>query len=78
MSMKNGCIYMILLIFFTAVLAMHPLRIKAEESQTDRDVWDWTKKNLNPTWMEWGEKYWPTKPVRGGYFRRESKPLAGQ
>ncbi|MBW2090598.1 MAG: ABC transporter substrate-binding protein, partial [Deltaproteobacteria bacterium] len=23
-----------------------------------------------PTWKMWGEKYWPTKPVRGGYMKR--------
>ncbi len=22
-----------------------------------------------PGWLEWGEKYWPTKPVRGGIFQ---------
>lgn len=25
-----------------------------------------------PGWMEWGEAYWPTKPVRGGLYRAAS------
>ncbi len=25
--------------------------------------------NAKPGWMEWGERYWPTAPVRGGTFR---------
>jgi len=28
-------------------------------------------------WMEWGEAYWPTKPVRGGYFRTASSAYVG-
>ncbi len=28
-------------------------------------------------WDEWGEKYWPTKPVRGGYFRRATTRYVG-
>jgi hypothetical protein len=43
----------------------------------NRDVWEWTKKNLNPTWMEWGEKYSPTKPVRGGIYRSASGAYVG-
>jgi peptide/nickel transport system substrate-binding protein len=27
--------------------------------------------------MEWGEKYWPTKPVRGGYLRSASPQYIG-
>ncbi len=30
-----------------------------------------------PTWKEWGEKYWPTKPVRGGYLRRAAARYVG-
>ncbi|MEE9517876.1 MAG: ABC transporter substrate-binding protein, partial [Candidatus Adiutricales bacterium] len=30
-----------------------------------------------PTWKEWGEKYWPTKPVRGGYLRRAATRYVG-
>ena len=41
------------------------------------DPWAWTRKNLNPTWMEWGEKYWPTPPVRGGIFRSASAAYVG-
>ena len=50
--------------------------VLAAEDQK-RDVWEWTKKNLNPTWMEWGEKYWPTKPVRGGIYRSASGAYVG-
>ncbi|MBW2324407.1 MAG: ABC transporter substrate-binding protein [Deltaproteobacteria bacterium] len=47
------------------------------KNKPQRDVWEWTKKNLNPTWMEWGEKYWPTKPVRGGIYRSASTAYVG-
>ncbi|MCP4754733.1 MAG: ABC transporter substrate-binding protein [Proteobacteria bacterium] len=31
--------------------------------------WEWTKENPKPSWWDWGEKYWPSKPVHGGYYR---------
>ena len=30
-----------------------------------------------PTWEEWGQKYWPTKPIRGGYYRRAAVKYIG-
>ena len=31
--------------------------------------WNWTKDNPKPKWFDWGKDYWPTEPVRGGYYR---------
>ena len=30
-----------------------------------------------PSWMEWGKKYWPTEPVRGGYLRSSAAAYIG-
>jgi len=30
-----------------------------------------------PGWMDWGEKYWPEKPVRGGYVREAADLYVG-
>jgi len=43
----------------------------------DYNPWAWSKQNLDTGWMEWGEKYWPTQPVRGGYFRRAAAKYVG-
>ncbi|MCP4749942.1 MAG: ABC transporter substrate-binding protein [Proteobacteria bacterium] len=43
----------------------------------DYDPWGWSKKNLDTGWMEWEEKYWPSKPVRGGYYRTASAKYIG-
>lgn len=57
----------VLLIFSAPVLAP---RAGAAETKGMYDPWAWSRKNLKSTWMEWGKAYWPTQPVRGGYFRR--------
>ncbi|MCP4753789.1 MAG: ABC transporter substrate-binding protein [Proteobacteria bacterium] len=31
---------------------------------------DWARSKTKPGWYDWGKNYWPTKPVRGGIFRR--------
>ncbi len=54
-----------LMITFVAVQAA-----SAEEGAKEYDPWAFTKKHTDTGWMEWGKKYWPTKPVRGGYLRR--------
>ncbi|MCP4756027.1 MAG: ABC transporter substrate-binding protein [Proteobacteria bacterium] len=65
------------IIFLIALTAGINLPIQARASTGKYDGWAWTKKNLNPTWMEWGEKYWPTKPVRGGVYRIASSVYIG-
>ncbi|MCP4753019.1 MAG: ABC transporter substrate-binding protein [Proteobacteria bacterium] len=45
------------------------LPIMAESGTVETDNWTWTKENPKPSWWSWGEDYWPTKPVRGGYYR---------
>ncbi len=37
----------------------------------------YNKTNPKPTYWEWGKKYWPTKPVRGGIFRRAALKYVG-
>ena len=63
-----------LLIFSALALA---LAAGAAETKGTYDPWAWSRKNLNPTWMEWGKAYWPTQPVRGGYFRRAAQTYIG-
>ncbi len=63
-------------VFLLVILALPPMA-SAKEGQRQYDPWEWTRKNLNPTWMEWGKKYWPTEPVRGGYFRRAASAYIG-
>jgi len=65
-------------VFLILLLAtLFPFSTWASEANKDYDAWAFTKKYLNSDWMEWGEKYWPTKPVRGGYFRRASTAYIG-
>ena len=35
-------------------------------------AWAQDNAKTKPGWMEWGAKYCPTKPVRGGYMRAAS------
>jgi ABC-type transport system substrate-binding protein len=77
-SIKKQLYYTIMvLIPFILVITSYTLPVLAREELTGRNVWAWTKENLNPTWMEWGEKYWPTKPMRGGYYRTASAAYIG-
>lgn len=76
MDKKNFLRYLIVMFFFITTCLM-PAMSKAQGDQKVGDIWDWTKKNLNPTWMEWGEKYYPTNPVRGGYLRTASQAYIG-
>lgn len=62
---------------FVILMACMSLPLEAGERSKDYDGWAWTRENLNPTWMEWGEKYWPTKPVRGGYYRKAASAYIG-
>ena len=64
-------------LFLVTLFLLHPVMSDASQDSGAGDIWAWTKKNLNPTWMEWGEKYWPTKPIRGGYFRVASPAYIG-
>lgn len=61
------------LIIFTVLVCFY-LPAAAEDKH---DGWAWTRKHLNSSWMEWGEKYWPTKPVRGGDYRTASAYYIG-
>ena len=56
-------------VFFFCLILYPSMIVQAQEKH---DGWDWTRKHLTTTWMEWGEKYWPGKPVRGGTFRTAS------
>ncbi|MCP4750361.1 MAG: ABC transporter substrate-binding protein [Proteobacteria bacterium] len=74
----RGTVNVITVIFFLIVLTVCiSLSLEAGAMSKDYDGWAWTRKNLNPTWMEWGEKYWPTQPVRGGYYRTASSAYIG-
>ena len=74
----NHMIKVYLATIFVLFLTAHAVQpVSAEEKGKKYDPWAWTRENLNPTWMEWGEKYWPTKPVRGGYYRTASAAYIG-
>ena len=45
--------------------------------RTDKPILVFDKVNPKPTYWEWGEKYWPAKPVRGGIFRRATNRYVG-
>ncbi|MCP4756137.1 MAG: ABC transporter substrate-binding protein [Proteobacteria bacterium] len=38
---------------------------------------DWASSKTKPGWYDWGKTYWPTKPVRGGIFRRAASRYVG-
>jgi ABC-type transport system substrate-binding protein len=65
------------IVFLIALTAGISLPVQAQAGTGTHDGWEWTRKNLNPTWMEWGEKYWPTKPVRGGVYKIASSVYIG-
>jgi len=46
--------------------------IWAQSKQKSTHQWVWTQKNPKPNWWKWDETYYPSKPVRGGYFRTAS------
>ena len=53
------------------LLAVSPLSVSAKDAASDETGFeDWAKQDPKPGWYEWGKKYWPTKPVRGGIFHR--------
>ncbi|MBW2063239.1 MAG: ABC transporter substrate-binding protein [Deltaproteobacteria bacterium] len=64
-------------VFILALMILFVLPAEAREISKSKDVWTWARKNLDTGWMEWGRKYWPTKPVRGGYFRRAATRYVG-
>jgi peptide/nickel transport system substrate-binding protein len=63
------------LVIFSALILIP--RAGAAEKKGTYDPWAWSRKNLKPAWMEWGKAYWPTQPVRGGYFRRAAETYIG-
>lgn len=49
----------------------------AQDDSKAYDPWAWTRKNLDTGWMKWDRDYWPSEPVRGGYFRRAAPLYIG-
>ena len=39
--------------------------------------WTWTKENPKPGWLIYDERYWPEKPVRGGYMQLAASRYIG-
>jgi ABC-type transport system substrate-binding protein len=51
------------------LLAVSHLSVSAKDVvPEDTGFEDWAKQEPKPGWYDWGKKYWPTKPVRGGVF----------
>jgi len=65
---KKGLILFVILGLIVAMTLSIPA-IWAQSKQTSVTKWVWTKKNPKPSWWKWDESYYPTKPVRGGYYR---------
>ncbi len=42
-----------------------------------QSTWEWSKENPKPSWWRWDKSYFPTDPVRGGYYRRASFKYIG-
>jgi len=60
------------------LLAVSPSSLNAKDVASDEaGLEDWAKQEPKPDWYEWGEKYWPTKPVRGGIYRLAAIRSAG-
>jgi len=73
-SLKKRFSWTAILIILGLGLVVVPSAIAAEESQP---TWVWTKEFPKPTWFDWSEKYWPTKPVSGGYYRGAASKYIG-
>ena len=60
------------------LLAVSPSSFSAKDIASDEAGFeDWAQQEPKPDWYEWGEKYWPTKPVRGGIFHRAAMRYVG-
>ena len=68
---KKGLILCVILGLIVAMTISIPA-IWAQSKQTSVQKWVWTKKNPKPSWWKWDETYYPTQPVRGGYYRTAS------
>jgi len=42
-----------------------------------QSTWEWSKENPKPSWWRWDKSYFPTDPVRGGYYRRAAFKYIG-
>ena len=51
-----------------------PFTMTAVSSESD---WTWPKDYPKPEWFDWSEKYWPEKPVSGGYYRTSAARYIG-
>jgi peptide/nickel transport system substrate-binding protein len=65
---KKAIIFFVVLGLIVTMTLSIPA-IWAQSKQANVSQWGWTKKNPRPSWFKWDESYYPTKPVRGGYFR---------
>jgi ABC-type transport system substrate-binding protein len=78
--MKMITIFRISILVFVGffLLAVSPSSVSAKDVASDEAGFeDWAKQEPKPDWYEWGEKYWHTKPVRGGVFHRAAMRYVG-
>ncbi|MCP4752844.1 MAG: ABC transporter substrate-binding protein, partial [Proteobacteria bacterium] len=66
-----------LLALAVAVVTLSTFGIAGSVAAAGDSQWKWTAENPKPEWWTWGKDYWPTDPVRGGYFRRASFKYIG-
>ncbi len=73
-SLKKRFSWTGILIILVLGLVAAPFAITAVGSESS---WVWTKDYPKPEWFDWSEKYWPTKPVSGGYYRSAASRYIG-
>jgi peptide/nickel transport system substrate-binding protein len=73
---KNKMILFIILGAVALMMISIPL-LWAESKEASTTEWKWTKENPKPSWWKWDESYYPSKPVRGGYFQSASVRYVG-
>ncbi|MBW2142415.1 MAG: ABC transporter substrate-binding protein [Deltaproteobacteria bacterium] len=49
----------------------------SSQAKDQPESWVFTKQFPKPPWWTWGKDYWPTEPVRGGYYRTASANYIG-
>jgi peptide/nickel transport system substrate-binding protein len=61
-------------VFIALISSPFSTMVLAEE---EKSTWVWTKEYPKPSWWDWGDKFDPSKPVRGGYLRSAASRYIG-
>ena len=72
---KRGS-YLFALGMIAVLILLAPLAGQALAAE-EQSTWVWTKERPQPSWWDWGPKFEPNKPVRGGYLRTAAPNYIG-